>query len=243
MAAISAQTLFQFAKELETLEKILSSQGFWPKYCLEYGWNKLFAVPECCFCDTPFSAIHHHMKVYGNYGIGMSKQWGIQKGLSPLMYHLKESYMGKTLKKLLQNAKKQKSEEAIYRQWVLMKKYQAVNYHKDEGGKLKQLRNYLYYDEREWRYIPDLPNYKDLLRFVKNQSEFDSLKERKGWDNLTKPFMCTFTACDVKYLIVKDDSDRIQLASSIDKMSHWNNDDKELLKSKIITCELINNDL
>ena len=242
MAAISAQTLFQFVRELETIEKILSSKGFWPKFCLEYGWSKRCAVPECCFCDTPFSAIHHHMEVYGNYGIGMSKQWGIQKGLSPLMYHLKESKMSKNLRKLLQNAKTQKNEEVIYRQLVLMKQYQAVNYHKDEGGKLKQLKNYLYYDEREWRYIPDLPNYKDLLRFVENQSELDVLKKR-GLDDSTKPFMCTFTAHDVKYLIVKDDLDRILLASSIDKMGSWNENDKELLKSKIIINELINNDL
>lgn len=243
MAAVSAQTLFQFTRELKTLEKILSSQGFWPQYCLEYGWSKRFAVPECCFCNTPFSAIHHHMKIYGEYGVGMSRQWGISKGLSPLMYHLRDSRMGKNFRRLLQNAKRQKNEEVIYRQLVLMKPYQAVNYIKDEKGELKQHNNYLYYDEREWRYIPDLPIYKDLLRFVKDQSELDVLKETKGLDDSTKAFMCTFTAYDVKYLIVKDAIDRILLASSIENMDSWNENDKELLKSKIITCELINNDL
>lgn len=247
MPVVSAQTLFQFTSQLETLVKILESGGFWPKYCLEYGWKRTFAVPECCFCDTPLSAIHHHMKNYGYYGIGMTKQWGINKGLSPVMYHLKDSAMAKNIRKTFYTARATNDKEAIYRQIVLMKMYQAVNYIKkiNKKGelKLKQHKKYLYYDEREWRYVPNLPNYKDLIRFVKNQLELDTLKGNERIDDLTKPFLCTFTPSDIKYLIVKNDKDRLSLISSINEMKKWENKEKELLESKIITNDLIINDL
>ena len=162
--------------------------------------------------------------------------------MSPVMYHLKDSIMAQNIRNMLNRAKAVKDNETVYRQLVLMKMYQGVNYLKDETGKYKRHRDYLYYDEREWRYIPNLPQYKDLICFVGDQTELDALKN-DGLDDTTKPFMCTFTVYDVKYIIVEDDIDRILFSSAIDKMTNWNKEDKRLLKSKIITHELINNDL
>lgn len=235
MAAVSAQTLFQFTKELNTLEKILDSQGFWPKYCLEYDWKQLFAVPECSFCDIPLVAIRNHIGNYGEFGIGMKKQWGIHKGLSPVMYYIKGSEMSKNIFKILDNVKN-KNRELIYKQLALTKMYKGKNPRicttDDE---------YLYYNEREWRYIPPLLDPALLIQKFDNEKNFDEKKQRL--DESTFKYLCTFTASDVKYLIVKDDDDRLSLISAIDDMEKWNNEDKNLLKSKIITNDLIMNDL
>ena len=80
--AVSANTLFHFTGCLDNLVNILNSGGFWPRYCVEYGWRKKFAVCQCCFCDIPLSDIQKHTKNYGCYGLGMSKEWGMSNGIS-----------------------------------------------------------------------------------------------------------------------------------------------------------------
>ena len=235
MSAVSAQTLFQFTQDLETLEKILESKGFWPKYCLEYGWKQLFAVPECCFCDIPLVAIANHINNYGGYGIGMTKRWGINKGLAPVMYYIKDSEMSKNIVKVLKSIQGE-NKELVYKQLALTKMYQGENPRICNSNE-----EYIYYNEREWRYIPSLPDPKLFIKKFKDKASFEMEKQRLN--KSTKQYLCTYTASDVKYLIVKDDDDRLSLISSIDGMNNWEQEDKRLLKSKIITHELINDDL
>ena len=39
-----------------------------------------------CFCDIPFKNIRGHLKNYGQYGIGLSKQWCMNQGVTPIRY-------------------------------------------------------------------------------------------------------------------------------------------------------------
>jgi len=55
------------------------------------------AIPMVCFCDIPLSQLVSHIDTYGKYGLGMSKEWGIKKGLNPVIYFNKNSLLAKRL--------------------------------------------------------------------------------------------------------------------------------------------------
>src|SRR5215470_5176735 len=100
---ISSNVLFHFTNSIDRLKNILKI-GFCPRYCLEYSLEQddldavsrkcppTHATPMVCFCDLPLSLIWNHLEEYGHFGIGMEKQWGLDRGLSPVTYtHLRAS--------------------------------------------------------------------------------------------------------------------------------------------------------
>lgn len=85
---LSSNSLIHFTKNKSTLCGILEND-FKIKYCLETINAKrhqyIGAVPMVSFCDIPLSEVKDHIKKYGAYGIGLSKQWGIKNGLNPVL--------------------------------------------------------------------------------------------------------------------------------------------------------------
>lgn len=237
---VSSNSLFQFTDNIDTIVKILKSGGFWPRYCIGFGWRERFAfdfaVPQCCFCDIPLSAIQSHMAFYGNYGISMTKEWGIKNGLSPVMYVISGSHFVKTINAIRHAAKRVEENTRLF---AFLKRYKGVNYRKNRGGKWEMRQNYLYYNEREWRYVPVNMATRDLILKVEDKELFDSntLSQR------TLSFMCHFKADDIRYIIVANNEDRIKLIKDITEMSNWSKLEKEQLSSKILTLTLIKEDI
>lgn len=236
---VSSNTLFQFTRDFDTILKILESKGFWPKYCIEFGWRDKsktdFAVPQCCFCDIPLSAINNHMKTYGDYGIGMTKEWGINKGLSPVMYVIPNSHLINILKEISRSSN---DKEGKRKYIAFLKCYKAVNYRFKEN-KWKQYNNYLYYNEREWRYVPSRLSADKIVIKVDKKEDFNPV----DLNYETKTYLCDFSAHDIRYMIVKDDEERLRLIEEINKLSNWNKSEKDLLSSKILTHALIEEDI
>src|SRR5260221_12082493 len=73
-----------------------------------------------------------------------------------------------------------------------------------------------FYDEREWRYVPQLP-VGDRLFLT-----WDDLQDKKGVeaknDSLRKKFSLRIEPDDIQYLIVPDEERVIQLARFIDTL-------------------------
>src|ERR1700761_6509631 len=89
---LSSNTLFNFSSKSEYFYKKLQD-GFAPRFVLEdyslildpsEDFKKAF--PMVCFCDIPLSQLKDHYKEYGQYGIGLTKEWGIRNKLSPILY-------------------------------------------------------------------------------------------------------------------------------------------------------------
>lgn len=229
---VSSNTLFHFTKKYATLLAILESKGFWPKYCVEEGWQDQFAVPESCFCDIPLSGILPHIKKYGSYGLGMSKVWGKEKGLSPVLYYLKGSGLAKEVNKLLGTYKKDARQCCSMRFLAYVKVY-GIKRESDGGGVET------FYNEREWRYVPSGVN--KVVTFDCSRKNLEKLSE----ESREHMQMCKFNYGDVKYIIVDTENEREILLNDIRKMvgQEAPEDGIRLLCSKIVTCDFIKEDI
>ena len=82
-------SLFRFSKDFESLQKVLKN-GIFPNYCeedLSFDDEEfIIGIPMISFCDIPITLLDEHTNRYGSYGIGLSKDWGIKNGVTPIMY-------------------------------------------------------------------------------------------------------------------------------------------------------------
>lgn len=93
-----------------------------------------------------------------------------------------------------------------------------------------------FYDEREWRFVPAKLSSSDIC-VEKNQD----IKPISGDNDKTKGYP-QFEYSDIRYLIVKDDSERVRLIDYIDDRLKNKTNNITLLKSKILTVKQIEED-
>lgn len=239
--AISSNTIFHFTMDMETLKNILTCNYIWPRYCTEYSWGGFsFALPMACFCDIPLSQISEHINFYGNYGIGLSKAWSERiKELSSVLYVKTKSHIGNhvayCLRKNQQNLDKLSKEDFIILSRI--KKYSGNARNKDGKTVSK-----IFYNEREWRYVPSDLEPKDL--YVRHGNDRIEIEESK---NIKFKEKLHFQLNDIKYLIISKESERVSFLKTLEKIYCMNNsanidENFLLLASKIITCEQIKKD-
>lgn len=107
MSILSPNTLFHFTPSLDSLLGILRDT-FYPRYCYDEfdlvdNDAQSFvedAIPMVCFCDIPLSLLVDHISTYGQYGLGMTKKWGLGKKLNPVIYFNKNSHLAVKLSTL-----------------------------------------------------------------------------------------------------------------------------------------------
>lgn len=238
--AISSNTLFQFTSQRDTLEKILDSKFLWPRYCTEYFWKEYrFSLPMMCLCDIPLSQIGTHIKHYGKFGIGISKDWANKiKELSTVIYTRTDSILYKEvlsiLKKHFSGGKLSTGETFLLSR---VRKYTGNTYCYLNGKRVLVPR-VRFYDEREWRFVPNKLSSSDIY-VEKNQNN----KPISGDNDKTKGYP-EFAYSDIKYLIVNNDDERVKLIDYIDEKLKIKANKKEraLLKSKILTVKQIEED-
>ena len=113
--AISANSIIHYTSEFDILNAIISGQGFKMKYCLgelttRGGQSYSFGIPMVSFCDVPLTEYKKHFKkqstnnlgYYGDYGIGLTKEWAKNNKLNPVLYIEYNSNLGTTLRKSIE---------------------------------------------------------------------------------------------------------------------------------------------
>jgi hypothetical protein len=168
---LSSDTLFHFTGERAWLENIIEN-GFFPRYCTEdfsmfssiFGSETKsfeFGVPMICFCDIPLSKVKEHTSVYKGYGIGCTKAWGIERGVTPLMYvkPTSETVQGIQNALMALNPLRTVNEIDLSALGIVHDHLlRLIKYVKPYEGKFEHsgqvFDNKRFYDEREWRYIP-----------------------------------------------------------------------------------------
>ncbi len=254
MSRLSPDSLFHLTPSLDNLLGILKNT-FYPRYC--YDEFDLVdndaqpfiedAIPVVCFCDIPLSQLMSHINTYGKYGLGMSKEWGIRKGLNPVIYFNKNSHLAKKLS-VITNAHiwgNDSTSQAFHETMGYMKPYEGTLF---RGGHPVR-ENVRFYDEHEWRYTPDIsimsnndiepfiqkPRYTNPVELVDANRKLEMEKAR-----------LSFNADDIKYVIISNEGQINHMVKALryikGSIYDYDNDTIDRLTSRIITVKQIQND-
>jgi hypothetical protein len=240
---ISANSLFHFTKRLDNLLGILKNE-FIPKYREEeFTFSKVrdkysLFVPMVCFCDLPLSQIKNHVSEYGEYGVGLSKEWGVSNGLNPVIYLQKGTVISDAITEI--------------GNFIFKHKNTIADVTTDISASTNMLRAFIkpyeledvfdgttirYYDESEWRYVPKLPVFAAI-----NPSK--AIKVLNNAIAIDKSVRLRFEPEDVKYIIVKKEDERLEMIHSIQSIkSKYTEDQRLILISKIFVTNDIMSDV
>ena len=251
---LSSQTLFHFTSEFKYLKSIIEGK-FYPRISLEAvpsidrktkerkGIHA--AYPMVCFCDIPLSQVKNHIEFYGDYGIGLTKEWGKNQGLNPIIYldkdsklidhfvHLASEIFKPEYKGKEEYIKLKRNFHEINR---FLKPYSGPNIDRNNESKIEE---YIFYDEKEWRYVPDGFLYDEEYYIKKDQFE-----DKRYVSSLNKELevkALPFKAKDISYIIVNHDHEIGKMIDFIEK-SEYPARSVKMLISKIQTKQQIMND-
>lgn len=233
----SANCLFHFVKKLDYIKSILEQQCLKPWYVkenIEYlnleGLKEIY-IPMKCFCDINLHKLTQHINYYGNFGVAFSKKWGIENGVQPVIYANNKSLLiDEYRKSIFRNLREGSNDEDVYplMQMMYIKPLIGMQKDKEENEHLKY-----YTDECEWRYIFDMekidPDFRQIYK-VEDNMNFDTINKSL---QTNIPSELTFKFEDIKYIILNEERDFLDVQQLIDtfKISQI---EKYKLMSKII---------
>ncbi len=251
--AVSANTLFHFTS-IKGLTGILSSSGFYCQYSDEHFENILPSkshyrftyIPMISFCDLTIMQLSNdsiHRKNFGEFGIGLTKEWGILNGVSPVMYVHKESQQTKRLYRLIKALKdfRRRTNDAETIDSIQQEMIDSFKYIKPYTGNWQKGKRFrdkiIFYNEREWRYSPLLNEHAVLSGVIK-----ENRKEVKKINVELKKSLIKFETKDVKFIVIKSKKNIPVVAKGINDMSEISDTQKNELITKIISFEEIRED-
>lgn len=242
-----SNTLFHFTKKAETLKLILRG-GFWPRYCLEdvswlgYKEFSYVAYPMVCFCDIPLSRISEHVTFYGDFGLGLTREWAEVHGLNPIFYV--------------------SGNNSVLQSFRSFNSLADISVDKDLAGKLKDVlreilaftkpavgkmsvdgvdKEKVFYQESEWRYV--LKN-SEVDSYMTSENFHDS-KYLLGKDLVARDkFMLKVTPADIRYIFVPRDSDISEMVDFIQQgFGGFTDVELNILVSRVVSLESIRADM
>ena len=174
--------------------------------------TKEFAVPMVSFSDLRLSELKDNIGTYGKFGIGMAKDWAIDKGLNPVMYASKNSLFTENFMKGIEDFFRLISlfvdttsrYETAYNNTI-----NTLRYIKNYKGDLirpnrKTIPNYVFANEREWRFVP--PISESVLSFIPIE-KIKTSSQKSRFNEKVSHIKLHFQPDDIKYLIVEKDND------------------------------------
>jgi hypothetical protein len=269
---LSTNRLFHYTSSKDRLINILKN-GFHPQFSLEklrilknddlfeafakdlngdsQNITDEFAIPMCCFCDIPLKLVHNHVGIYGDYSIGLTKEWGKRQLICPVIY-LPDSGETRLLFEILirnyhknihvirDNRLSKQKEGKISDEMLFIdihNFYDAIvdlsMFVKPYSGCFKkgtyENEHHKFYDEREWRYKPN----RMLCKSYMTKEEYNSGGCR---DELNKDMgFIDFNIADITDIIVPDSEveEVREIIKSIQKYQDFDLEIIDSLKNKI----------
>jgi hypothetical protein len=176
----------------------------------------------------------------------MTKEWGIRRGLNPVLYVAQQSMLSESYRKAWNYynidddrdvddwSEEQKSLADVLRY--------IKNYEGDLVRRGTTTPNYRYSDEREWRYVPA---YTEDCEMLLAADYYDSGTNKVSADTKLTEFRLEFEPSDIKYIIIQNDA---EIGEFIDhlrraKGKNYSLHEIERLTTRILTVEQIKSDI
>ncbi|QNR24278.1 abortive infection system antitoxin AbiGi family protein [Croceimicrobium hydrocarbonivorans] len=244
--AISTNSIIHYTNTFNKLRSIISTQGFRISYCREKvntrgGQNYSFGIPMVSFCDIPITDYKKNfyykkgekLGYYGDYGIGLHKNWASSNGLNPVIYIDYNSFAGTGLRKSLDYFNDLDRSRSEYKSFELNELIQIALHAKNYQGELiindKLIeKRYKFYDEREWRYVPKSKEIKNYPLLV-NISDYDTNKD--NLNEIISDCYLKFNLDDISYIILNT----TQELDNIVDLLHEKTAGNDFLFKKIVT--------
>jgi hypothetical protein len=257
--------IVHYNDNFEIVLKILKN-GFAPSYCDEKIGDFEYYIPMVSFCNIPLRDVNLYMR-YGKYGIGMSLNWALRNSISPVVYihettpfrnlhseinkvhlfNVANKMLAGQVKEITENIKDETDYSNLDELLNQINRITipTIQFFKNWKTIYKQ-SEIITYQEREWRYIPDLIDSNEKRIITEHDEEFNVLKKIKF---KPKPHLPEYLLKidfieDLKYIIIKTDEQRNKILNVlINKFG-----DKEVKNSilsgnlLIIKDEIIHND-
>jgi hypothetical protein len=214
-----------------------------------------------CFCDIPLSKVKDHLSWYGNYGIGIDKKWGIDQGICPILYVDPLSATTEAIINALNGytkiwleglkAEKEYPElmkvidsgiiNSIERFMNFTKPYIGPFSHNGRNDEAK-----IFYDEREWRFVPELHQIQLRNILIEGEPNFENLKNESNFKITQHKNLCIpITPINIKYIIVENEDDILPIMTKLEskfKSQNYNETSLKKLMASIITTKQIRED-
>lgn len=258
MKNISANTLFHFTPKFEYLVKILESD-FKVQFSYENFLNVISGrvdkdfekgVLMVCFCDIPLTSISNHSEFYGKYAIGLTKEWALSNGISPILYTYSKSKINESIKELFLSLGRKditpKQEGELSEDTYLMSS--IIQFIKPYSGDFFRNgvlnKNYNFYNEREWRYIPKIGDIKKKPIWLNSENEYIKNINLGILKSTDEDYSLKFGVKDIKYIIVKNEKQIMELVEKIMdfKTTKYSLRDLQKLTTKIISLDQVLSD-
>lgn len=239
--AISTNSIIHYTDSFDKLKSILI-EGFGIKYCSEklvIDDENLSAAahPMISFCDIPLSQSFLHFKAYGKYGIGLTKNWAKKLGINPVLYLDKQSSITKTLGDFLKERRNKTSNLSVdQRNKILRIKCFTKNYSGLLKRKSVEIADYKFYDEREWRLVPESKDLKGA-KFSIHMKDYE--KDKKKYNESISGIRYKFSPKDISYIIVEKNSEIPKVIKVLRDNYKCTTGEFDILLSKICSAKQI----
>ena len=248
-STVQADTLFTFTSSIDYLITTIRNGMISPRYCAEdLGYLKItgikkMAFPMNCFCDINMHKLEDHLSWYGYYGLAFSKEWGMSRKIQPIQYINPDSELRKDFATAFsaalkadsskQSVAQRKMKNFLLHQLMYYKPYSGIF----ENRNTKKRSRKCFADECEWRYIPNV-SVADFQQVYYDQTIINSggLVGMSDAMSGVPEISLKFEYSDVKYIIVKDNSDFVKLTTAITELGIDDGCVHELI-SKILIWE------
>ncbi len=200
---LSSTTLFNFTDTFEHLISNLTNDIFCGDVYerLPFSRGVGYKVPMVCFCDIPLGSVKQHLLWYGNYGIGIKRNFAREHFVNPVWYIHKDNPIIGEMYKSTNHEELRISKILPYLKQVSGRQV-PFNANK---SKIKK-----FYDEREWRFIPRDSIYQAEL--VKGRSH------EENEQNVSNTKRVTIMPLDLKYveyIIVNESVEKTKLLQTL----------------------------